>query len=152
MTVGGFIPVDRRTRNAGESFRAASERLRRGGSVLLFPEETRSADGRLLPFQRGGFLLALRSGLPIVPVGLRGTMAVQTPKSFRIHPGRVLVRYGAPLDPGASGAASRLARWRRCARASPISPVSRSRRAVRPRPSPRRKPRRRRTPPPWVVT
>lgn len=99
LKVGGFIPVARRTRNAGESFRAASERLRRGGSVLLFPEETRSEDGRLLPFKRGGFVLAQRSGLPMVPVGLRGTMAVQTPKSFRIHPGRVLVRYGAPLDP-----------------------------------------------------
>jgi 1-acyl-sn-glycerol-3-phosphate acyltransferase len=103
LRVGGFIPVERRSRSAGESFRAASERLRRGGSVLLFPEETRSEDGQLLPFKRGGFLLAQKSGLPMVPVGVRGTMAVQTPKSFRIHPGRVLVRYGAPLEPVGAG-------------------------------------------------
>lgn len=103
LKVGGFIPVERRSRNAGESFRAASERLRQGGSVLVFPEETRSDDGQLLPFKRGGFVLAQKAGLPMVPVGIRGTMAVQAPKSFRIHPGRVRVRYGAPIDPVGAG-------------------------------------------------
>jgi 1-acyl-sn-glycerol-3-phosphate acyltransferase len=97
LRVGGFIPVARGSQSARESFRAATERLQRGEPVLLFPEETRSEDGRLLPFKRGGFLLAQRAGRPVVPVGIRGTLAVRPRSSFRIHPGRVLVRYGAPI-------------------------------------------------------
>ena len=99
IRVGGFIPVDRGAgRGARESFRAATARMERGGSVLLFPEETRSLDGRLLPFKRGGFLLAQMAGAPVVPVGLRGTLGVRRKDSFRIHPGHALVRYGAPIE------------------------------------------------------
>ncbi len=100
---GGFIPVDRGGKSAGESFRAAAETVRRGGSVLLFPEETRSTDGRLLPFKRGGFLLAQKAGLPMVPVGISGTLLVRPRSSYRIHPGRVHVRYGEPLPPPSAG-------------------------------------------------
>ena len=103
LRVGGFIPVDRGGRSAGESFRAAAGRLQRGGSVLLYPEETRSTDGRLLPFKRGGFLLAQKARLPMVPVGIRGSLAVRPRSSYRIHPGPVLVRYGEPLPPPAAG-------------------------------------------------
>jgi 1-acyl-sn-glycerol-3-phosphate acyltransferase len=99
MRAGGFVPVDRENRsNARESFAAAIERLAEGISVLIFPEEERSLDGRLLPFQRGGFLLALKSGLPIVPVGIEGTFEVQHRRSFVIRPQRVRVRYGAPIE------------------------------------------------------
>ncbi|MEO8504622.1 MAG: lysophospholipid acyltransferase family protein [Acidobacteriota bacterium] len=98
IAAGGFIPVDRENRSrAKEAFDAAVSRLQAGTSVLLFPEETRSLDGQLLPFQRGGFLLALKSGLPIVPVGIEGTLGIQGKKSFLIHPGTVHVRYGAPI-------------------------------------------------------
>ncbi len=103
LKVGGFIPVERGGKSAGESFRAAAGRVRRGSSVLLFPEETRSTDGNLLPFKRGGFLLAQKAGLPMVPVGIRGTLGVRPRHSYRIHPGRVLVRYGEPLPPPGSG-------------------------------------------------
>lgn len=100
IAVGGFVPVDREDRSrARASFSAAAERLRSGASVLIFPEETRSLDGQLLPFRRGGFLLALKSGLPIVPVGIRGTFAVQPKGRVTIRPGRVTVRYGAPVEP-----------------------------------------------------
>jgi 1-acyl-sn-glycerol-3-phosphate acyltransferase len=103
LKVGGFIPVERGAgKSARGSFRAATARLQSGGSVLLFPEETRSPDGQLLPFKRGGFLLAQQAGLPVVPVGIRGTLGVRQRKSFRIHPGRVLVRYGTPI-PVAAG-------------------------------------------------
>jgi 1-acyl-sn-glycerol-3-phosphate acyltransferase len=102
LRVGGFIPVERRTK---KSFRAATARVRRGGSVLLFPEETRTEDGQLLPFKRGGFLLAQKAALPVVPVGIHGTMAVRPAKTYRIRPGRVLVRYGAPLPPVGAGRA-----------------------------------------------
>jgi len=98
LHAGGFIPVDRRDRKSGRAtFAAALDRLSRGRSVLIFPEETRSRDGRLLPFKRGGILLALKSGYPIVPVGIRGTAAVQPPGSLRVRPGPVTVRYGKPI-------------------------------------------------------
>ncbi|HET9768286.1 MAG TPA: lysophospholipid acyltransferase family protein [Thermoanaerobaculia bacterium] len=103
LQIGGFIPVERGGKSAGESFRAAAGRVRRGGSVLLFPEETRSTDGNLLPFKRGGFLLAQKAALPLVPVGIRGTLDARPRHSYRIHPGRVLVRYGEPLPPPGSG-------------------------------------------------
>jgi 1-acyl-sn-glycerol-3-phosphate acyltransferase len=104
LKAGGFIPVDRADRStASQSFSSASARLREGTSMLLFPEGTRSLDDTLLPFQRGGFLLALKSGLPIVPVGVRGTRAIQRRGSFAIHPGAVAVTYGAPIDPSTYG-------------------------------------------------
>ena len=99
LKAGGFITIDRRNRSsARESFALAVSRLRAGTSVLVFPEGTRSTVEELLPFQRGGFLLALKSGLPIVPVGVRGTREVQSKKSFLIRPGIVSVHYGSPLE------------------------------------------------------
>jgi 1-acyl-sn-glycerol-3-phosphate acyltransferase len=99
MRMGGFVPVDREDRaHARRSFDSAIARLEQGASVLLFPEETRTLDGRLLPFRRGGLLLALKSGLPIVPVGVEGTLAVQSRRSFLIRPRIVHVRFGAPVE------------------------------------------------------
>lgn len=99
LSVGGFIPIDRKNRSrARESFTAAVQRLQSGVSILVFPEETRSIDGRLLPFRRGGFLLALKSGHPIVPVGLQGTRSVQSKRSLKVRPGLVTVAYGRPIQ------------------------------------------------------
>jgi 1-acyl-sn-glycerol-3-phosphate acyltransferase len=64
---------------------------------LVFPEGTRSLDGNLGPFERGGFLLALKSGLPIVPVGVIGGLAIRRRESYVIRPGRISLRYGGPL-------------------------------------------------------
>lgn len=98
LTAAGFVSVDRADKaSARQSFAAAEQRLRSGGSILLFPEGTRSTGDALLPFKRGGFLLALRTGLPIVPVGIRGTRAVQAPRQWSIRPGTVEVRFGAPI-------------------------------------------------------
>jgi 1-acyl-sn-glycerol-3-phosphate acyltransferase len=95
MALGGFIPVDRKDRStARDSFASALDKLSRGASVVLFPEETRSLDGRLRPFRRGGFLMALKSGLPIVPAGIHGTLAVQSRRSFLIRPTTVTVHFG----------------------------------------------------------
>lgn len=95
MAAMGFIPVDRvNRRTAVGSFEEAAARIRTGRSVLLFPEETRTRDGNLLPFQRGGFLIALKAGVPIVPVGLEGPRRCLPKHGYLVRPGTVTVRFG----------------------------------------------------------
>jgi 1-acyl-sn-glycerol-3-phosphate acyltransferase len=104
IAAGDFVPVDRKNRaSARQTFDAAIDRLEKGNSILLFPEETRSLGGELLPFKRGGFLMALKSGFPIVPVTIRGTLAVRSRKTFLIRPGQVEVIYGVPIEASAFG-------------------------------------------------
>jgi 1-acyl-sn-glycerol-3-phosphate acyltransferase len=99
LRTGGFIPVDRSDRSkAAGTFREAFGGLEEGVSILLFPEETRSADGTLQEFKRGGILLALRSGLPVVPVGISGTFDLRRKESWLIRPARVKVHYGRALS------------------------------------------------------
>ena len=99
LRAGGFITIDRKNLGtARDSFSQAVSRLRAGTSILVFPEGTRSTTEDLLKFQRGGFLLALKSGLPIVPVGIRGSREVQSKTAFVIRPGTIWVDYGSPLD------------------------------------------------------
>ena len=110
IRAGGFIPVDRGdSAKARATFAAAERRLRGGTSVILFPEGSRSLDGYIHDFERGGFLLAIKTGLPIVPVGIRGTLAIQRRGSARIAPGPVEVRYGSAIDPAAFGIRGRAA-------------------------------------------
>ncbi len=100
LWAGGFIPVDRKDRKAAvKTYKLAEEALRSGHSLMIFPEETRSEDGRLLPFKRGGMVLAQRTGFPIVPVGIEGTCRVKPKGSYHVKPGVVMVRYGRPLLP-----------------------------------------------------
>ena len=99
LSAGGFIPVDRGNRAAAaETYQAAIDCLSSGRSILIFPEQTRSPDGRLLPFKKGGSVMALQTGHAIVPVGLRGTGRVRRKKSFLIQPVPVAVHYGTPID------------------------------------------------------
>ncbi len=112
----GFIPVDRKNRStAVKSFDEAAERIQRGRSVLLFPEETRSRDANLLPFQRGGFLIALKAGIPVVPVGLQGPRRCLPKFSYLLRPGTIRVRFGPPIPTaslGVTGKAELMARVR----------------------------------------
>lgn len=95
MSAMGFIPVDRKNRRtAVKSFEEAAARIKAGRSVLVFPEETRTRDGRLLPFQRGGFLIAMKADLPIVPIGLDGPRRLLPKFSYLLRPGTVTVRFG----------------------------------------------------------
>jgi 1-acyl-sn-glycerol-3-phosphate acyltransferase len=99
MQAAGFIAIDRENRsNAKDSFAEAVARLRSGASALVFPEGTRSLDGGLLPLKRGGFLLALKSGLAIVPVGIRGSLKVKQKGSPWVRPGEIVVTYGCPVQ------------------------------------------------------
>lgn len=108
MRVAGFVPVDREDRSrAKEAMDGALRQLAQGRSVLLFPEETRSLDGRIREFQRGAFLIALKAKCPVVPVGVQGTRGIQAKGRLTVRPGTVRVRYGAPIDPCAGGVRAR---------------------------------------------
>lgn len=99
LKVGGFIAIDRQDRSrARESFAAAAKRLQEGVSTVIFPEGTRSLDGEMLPFERGGFLLALKSGVPIVPVGIRGSLGIRKRADWKVTPGTITVTYGRPIQ------------------------------------------------------
>lgn len=99
LWAGGFIPIDRKNRSrAKDAFEIAARRIRGGASVLFFPEGTRSLDGRLGEFERGGFLLALKSGVPIVPVGIDGSYRALPRSRFTLRPGPIRVRLGAPIE------------------------------------------------------
>ena len=99
LRASGFISIDRKDRSrASESFSEAVDRLRSGASAVVFPEGARSRDGELLPFERGGFLLAIKSGAPIVPVGVQGSLKVRLRDRWTVRPGRITVTYGAPIE------------------------------------------------------
>jgi 1-acyl-sn-glycerol-3-phosphate acyltransferase len=98
IAAAGFIPVDRGERaRTTAAVEAALRRLEHGRSVVLFPEETRSSTGELLPFKKGAALLALRSRLPVLPVGLGGTLRILPRGSLRIERGAVAVAVGDPI-------------------------------------------------------
>jgi 1-acyl-sn-glycerol-3-phosphate acyltransferase len=99
IAAAGFIPVDREDRTRGsETVEAALDRLSGGRSVVVFPEETRTSTGDLLPFKRGAAHLALRSGLPILPIALAGTFQVLKRESLLITPGLVAMSVGNPIE------------------------------------------------------
>ena len=74
--LAGFVPLERGNRDQSlPAIERAAEALRSGNSFLIFPEGTRSRDGRLLPFKKGGFIMALKGQAPIVPVAIMGARA-----------------------------------------------------------------------------
>jgi 1-acyl-sn-glycerol-3-phosphate acyltransferase len=99
FALAGFIPVNRRDRDSAiASVEKATESLRRGQSFLIYPEGTRSPDGRLQPFKKGAVVMALKAGVPIVPVVCSGAHKVMRKRSLRIHRGEILVEFLEPLD------------------------------------------------------
>lgn len=100
LRLGEFIPVHREVKEeARASVEEALEVLQRGTvSLMVYPEGTRSFDGRLLPFKGGVFLLAIRSGLPIVPLTLDGATDVMPKASWQVYPKVVTVTLHAPIE------------------------------------------------------
>ena len=99
LWLAGFLFIDRsnRERAIGTLGRAA-ERLKRGTSIVVFAEGTRSRDGTLLPFKRGGFVLAIQAGVPVVPVAIRGGASILSKGSLSLRPGCMSVTFGAPVE------------------------------------------------------
>ncbi len=95
----GFVPIDRKNRRtAVRSFELAGEQIRRGHTIVIFPEEGRSRELRMKEFQRGAFLLAIRSGLPIIPAAIDGTWEVMPATRLIVRPGPVTIRFGSPVE------------------------------------------------------
>jgi 1-acyl-sn-glycerol-3-phosphate acyltransferase len=97
--MGGFIPIDRRKKEAAmRSIDAAARSLQAGNSFLIFPEGTRSKTDEMLPFKKGGFIMAIKAGAPIVPVAIQGGRAAMHRGSPIIRPVTVSIRVGAPIE------------------------------------------------------
>jgi 1-acyl-sn-glycerol-3-phosphate acyltransferase len=102
-TAGNF-PVDRSDpRKTAHSLRRVVEGIKAGKSLAVFPEGTRSEDGRLQEFKAGAFKIALRAGVPIVPVAIRGTHDLLPKHSLAPRPGRVDVIIGKPIETSGYG-------------------------------------------------
>src|SRR5262245_46537144 len=98
LWLAGFIFIDRRDRErAIRRLDRTLHRIRRGTSVVVFAEGTRSPDGQLLPFKKGGFILALKAGVPIVPVSIRGGHQVLPKGSLHVTSGIIDIVFGAPI-------------------------------------------------------
>jgi 1-acyl-sn-glycerol-3-phosphate acyltransferase len=96
--VGGFVPVERNDREkALASIDRGAESLRAGNSFLIFPEGTRSRTGALLPFKKGGFIMAIGAQVPVVPVAISGGRAAMRKGSPIVRPVHVTVRIGRPV-------------------------------------------------------
>jgi 1-acyl-sn-glycerol-3-phosphate acyltransferase len=100
FALAGFIPVNRGDRESAiASVEKATESLRRGQSFLIYPEGTRSPDGRLQTFKKGAVVMAIKAGVPIVPAVCSGAHRVMRKRSLRIYPGEILVEFLEPIDP-----------------------------------------------------
>jgi 1-acyl-sn-glycerol-3-phosphate acyltransferase len=99
MALTGMIFVNRSDRRkAMRGLALAGERIRAGANILAFPEGTRSKDGRILPFKKGPFLLALEAKVPIIPVAIDGTDHVLPAGSFRLRRSHIRMKLGAPIE------------------------------------------------------
>jgi 1-acyl-sn-glycerol-3-phosphate acyltransferase len=99
MQRAGYISIDRSNRKSAiRSLNQAAITIRNGVSVIIFPEGTRSVDGRIRQFKKGGFVLAVDAGVPVIPVVVHGTRAIMAKKKLRVTPGPVLVDILNPID------------------------------------------------------
>ena len=99
LEAGGFVPVQREDRDAAfASIDRAVESIRSGNSFLIFPEGTRSRTEELLPFKKGGFVMALKAQAPVVPVAIRGGRDAMRKGSAIVRPVDVTVRIGPPVE------------------------------------------------------
>ncbi len=100
MRMGSLVPVDRGNRDAGiEAVREAKAVIEKGMNMLIYVEGKRSFDGKLLPFKKGPFYMAIECGVPVVPITIVGTHYAMPKGRFAIKPGRVQVIFHPPIEP-----------------------------------------------------
>jgi 1-acyl-sn-glycerol-3-phosphate acyltransferase len=99
ISLMGVVPVDRSNSAAAvESARRATDNLRRGKSYIVYPEGTRSPDGRLLPFKKGAFMMAIDAGVPIVPVTISGATEIMPKGEIKVYPSVVHITLHDPIS------------------------------------------------------
>jgi 1-acyl-sn-glycerol-3-phosphate acyltransferase len=102
------VPIDRGNRRQSfESLRSAAQQVRAGSSIVVFPEGTRSPDGRIRSLKKGPFYLVEMAEVPIVPVGIKGTRDALAKDGVLVHPAEVVVSIGEPLAQSKKGQAGR---------------------------------------------
>jgi 1-acyl-sn-glycerol-3-phosphate acyltransferase len=100
LRLAKFVPVDRANlARAVSALKAAGEIVRSGVSLVVFPEGTRSADGRIRPFKKGPFVLAVEAGVPVVPVAIAGAAARVRKGRVEVTPGTIRIAIGGPVLP-----------------------------------------------------
>jgi len=99
LAATGTVKIDRSNREKSiASMNDALARIRRGVSVIVFPEGTRSEDGQIQVFKKGGFVLALKGGIPVVPVSISGSRFILRKHDARVIPGKIKIIIGDPID------------------------------------------------------
>lgn len=100
MRLGNLVPVDRGSRDAGiEAVEAAKAVVSQGLNMIIYVEGKRSFDGKLLPFKKGPFYLAIECGVPVIPMTIVGTHYAMPKARFAIKPGKVQVIFHPPIEP-----------------------------------------------------
>jgi 1-acyl-sn-glycerol-3-phosphate acyltransferase len=100
MRAGNFVAVNRSDRKAAsESIRESATVLQSGLGMLVFPEGTRSSSGKLLPFKKGPFRVAIEAGVPVVPITITGSHEAWPKGTMRLNKGEVVVTFHSPIDP-----------------------------------------------------
>jgi len=95
----GYISIDRSDRKAAiNSLQTAADKIKDGVSVLIFPEGTRSPDGHIQSFKKGGFILAVDSAAPIVPMVIHGTRTIMPKNKLQLKPGQVRLDIQVPIE------------------------------------------------------
>ncbi len=98
MQGAGYVKIDRfNQESAFQSIKEAAAKMKDGVSVMIFPEGTRSRDGRIRPFKKGGFIMAVDAGVPIVPIVLQGTWSIMEKSSLQINTGDVVMNLEKPI-------------------------------------------------------
>jgi 1-acyl-sn-glycerol-3-phosphate acyltransferase len=101
IKTGGYVLVKRgHKKEAMQSLLDAANTLKNGRSIHIFPEGTRSETGAMLPFKRGAFIVAIKAGVPVLPVTISGSHLITPKKSLKINKGKIRLIIGKPIEPG----------------------------------------------------
>lgn len=99
LWIARFVPVDRGSlRKARKSIDAAARKIRKGPSLVVFPEGTRSPDGTVKKFKSGAFVMAIKAGAQILPVAIRGTFQIVPKTTLKVTPGKAQLIIGTPIS------------------------------------------------------